>query len=99
MPLIIILRFLFSLLSLAILAGAAYLLWRWYDGYLVEGPDGIVRRVPEEWPLWLGLGMLAWSFAGGLVFRPLLASADKRVLKPTHSGGRTIQSPTGVRGL
>jgi pimeloyl-ACP methyl ester carboxylesterase len=95
MPLILILRFLFSLMSLAILAGSAYLLWRWYEGYFVEGPDGVVRRVREEWPLWVGLGLLAWSFAGGLIFKPLLATPDKRVLKPAHSGGRTIQSPTG----
>lgn len=95
MPLILIVRFLFSLLSLAIVAGSAYFLWRWYDGYLVEGPDGLVRRVREEWPLWVGLGMLAWSFVGGLAIRPLLASGDRRVLTPLRPEGRVIQSATG----
>jgi pimeloyl-ACP methyl ester carboxylesterase len=97
MPLILILRFISSLASLALLAGAAYLLWRWYDGYFVEGPDGIARRIREDWPLWVGLGLIAWSFLGGLLLRPLLAGPNKRVLRPLPSDGPIIQSPTGSK--
>lgn len=97
MPLILILRFVSSLASLALLAGATYLLWRWYDGYFVEGPDGIARHVREEWPLWVGLGLIGWSFLGGLSLRLVIAGPDKRVLKPLPSDGTIIQSSTGSK--
>ena len=72
MPLILILRFLFSLLSLAIIAAAAYFLWRWYDGVAVQDTAGVVHLIREDWHLWVGLGALVWSFAGGFVLRPHL---------------------------
>jgi pimeloyl-ACP methyl ester carboxylesterase len=95
MPLILILRFFFSLLSFAILGVAAYCLWRWYDGVLYRDAEGVLHRIREDWPLWLGLGALAWSFAGGLVLRPILAGKDRRVLKAVRSQGRFEKSPTG----
>jgi pimeloyl-ACP methyl ester carboxylesterase len=95
MPLILILRFLFGLLSLAILGLAAYLLWRWYDGTLLRDSVGLVYRVREDWLLWVGLGALVWSSAGGMLLRPMLARPDKRVLKPTKADGQTITSPSG----
>jgi pimeloyl-ACP methyl ester carboxylesterase len=96
-PLIPILRFLFSLVSLAILGAAAYFLWRWYDGTVVIDAEGVAHRLREDWPLWLGLGALAWSFLGGLVIRPLIAGPDDRVLKAGRSNGRMITSPTGSK--
>ena len=95
MPLILILRFLFSLLSLGILAAAGYFIWRWYDGVLVPDPSGVVHRIREDWPLWAAAGALAWSFLGSLVLKPFLAGVDRRVLKPVRSNGRTLKSPTG----
>lgn len=95
-PLILIVRFLFSLASLALLVASAYLLWRWYDGYFTERPDGVLIHVREQWPLWTGLAMLGWSGLGGLLLRPLIAGPDKRVLKPVHAAGLTINSTTGA---
>jgi hypothetical protein len=95
MPLILIARFLFSLVSLAILGAAAYFLWRWYDGVVFIDTEGVVHRIREDWPLWLGIAALAWSFLGGLIVRPILAGPDKRVLKAVRSEGRVITSPTG----
>ena len=96
MPLILILRFLFSLLSLAILGSAAYFLWRWYDGVTVIDADGVVHRIREDWPLWIGAGALAWSLLGGLFLKPLLAGRDRRVLTLLRAKvARTIESPTG----
>jgi hypothetical protein len=54
----------FALFSLIILAAAAYLLWTWYQGELVRYPDGVVVRVREDWRLWAGVPLLAWSFIG-----------------------------------
>ena len=95
MPLILILRFLFSLLSLAIFCAAAYFLLRWYDGVPVRDLEGVVHQIREDWCLWTGLGALAWSFLGGLVLKPLLAGPDRRVLKSQRSSGRTLSSPSG----
>ena len=95
MPLILILRFLFSLFSIAILAVAAYFLWRWYDGVTVRDTAGVVHRIRDDWHLWVGVGALTWSGLGGLVLRPLLAGHDKRVLKAVPGSARMITSPTG----
>jgi pimeloyl-ACP methyl ester carboxylesterase len=95
MPLILLACFLTSILSVGILAAAGYFFWRWYEGVVVIDSAGIVHRIQEDWPLWVGLGALAWSFLGGFLIKPLLASPDKRVLKSDRSNGRTITSATG----
>ncbi|KQW81083.1 hypothetical protein ASC89_04425 [Devosia sp. Root413D1] len=96
MPLILILRFLFSLLSFAILGAAGYFLWRWYNGTVVIDADGVVHRIREDWTLWLGIAGLAWSFIGGLLLKPVLAKRDVRLLKPAETSEvRTLESPTG----
>lgn len=62
MPLMIIVRFLLSLVSLAILAGSVYLLAEWYDGtiYMLEN-DGEMVRHRELWMLLVGAALLAFS--------------------------------------
>ena len=49
MPLIAIARFLFSFLSLVLLAACAYLLWSWYQGDLVRDANGVLYLVREDW--------------------------------------------------
>jgi hypothetical protein len=51
-----ILRALFALLSLIILAAAGYLLWSWYHGDLIRDADGVLRH-RDGWRLWTGLGV------------------------------------------
>jgi pimeloyl-ACP methyl ester carboxylesterase len=97
MPFLIIVRFLFSLVSWGVLAAAGWLLWEWYDGALVMGEDGLLRRVREDWQLWLGAGLLAWSFVGGFILRPLLAKPDRRTLDAHHGDGEIIEGARGAK--
>jgi pimeloyl-ACP methyl ester carboxylesterase len=75
---ILILRLLFSALSLAILAAAGYLIWSWYDGEVVVLANGELDRVRENWRLWTGLGLLLWSFFGRLIVLPLTSRSDRQ---------------------
>lgn len=96
MPLVLILRFIFGVLSLAILGAAAYFLWRWYDGVTVVDTDGVVHRIREDWPLWIAAGASVWSFLGGLILKPLVAGRDRRVLNLVRAEeAHVIDSPTG----
>lgn len=95
MPILVISRFLFMLLSLAVLAASAYLLWQWYDGDLVERADGVAVRVRTDWYLWLGAALLAISFLGRLIVGPLLAKRDTDLSKPQRSNGGMIKGMSG----
>ena len=95
MPLLSIVRFFTGLLSLLILAAAGYLLWSWYDGDLLRNSAGVLHRERENWRLWTGLGLLAWSFAGRSAMVVLLARSDKRPTKALHGEGQMLSSPTG----
>jgi pimeloyl-ACP methyl ester carboxylesterase len=67
---------LFSWLSLAILLGAAYLLWSWQHGYDWRGADGLWRHSQgAAWRLYMGGGLLAWSAFGRFI---VLATLGKR---------------------
>lgn len=94
MPLLGLIRFFTTLLSLAILAAAGYLLWSWYDGHLVRDAAGVLQRERESWRLFTGLGLLAWSFIGRTILPLLLAGRDVRATRATRGSGQTIASPT-----
>jgi pimeloyl-ACP methyl ester carboxylesterase len=96
MPLLVIARLLFAILSWIILGAAIYLLWDWYRGDFVQDPDGILLRVREPWLLWTGLGLLAWSFLGRMVVTPLISRKDRTPTRPTRGAGRTISSASGA---
>jgi pimeloyl-ACP methyl ester carboxylesterase len=98
MPLIAFARFLFSILSLAVLGLCAYLLWTWYQGDLVRDADGVLYRVREDWRLWVGLALLAWSFLGKVIITPLIATPDKAARsKPTRGEGAMITGASGAQ--
>ena len=68
MPIMSLPRMILSLISLLILAAAAYLLWSYLHGVQVELADGTARRVHgAPWRLYVGSACLAWSFLGRLV--------------------------------
>jgi pimeloyl-ACP methyl ester carboxylesterase len=68
MAIITIPRLLLSLLSLAILAGAIYLGWSWYEGFDVVYRDGSIRHFHgEAWRLYTAIGLLGWSLLGRFV--------------------------------
>lgn len=96
MPLIPGLQFLFTLLALAILGAAAWLLGDWYFGEWVQ-VDGDLVHVREAWRLWLGLGLLGWSFLGRPVILALVARRDVVPSRATRRASRMIESDTGSR--
>jgi pimeloyl-ACP methyl ester carboxylesterase len=96
MPLLSIIRFFTTLLSLAILGTAGYLLWTWYQGDWIRDAAGVPERVRDDWRLWTGLGLLAWSFLGRMVMLPLLARRDERPTKPERSQGQEIAGANGA---
>lgn len=96
MPLISFVRFFTTLISVAILATAGYLLWSWYEGDLVRDAFGTLSREREPWRLWTGVGLLAWSVVGGSVIKFMLARPDKRSTRAERGNGQVIASPTGA---
>ena len=88
-------RFLTTLLSLAILAAAGYLLWSWWQGDLVLGADGLLHRDRDDWRLWAGGALLAWSLLGRVVVLALLGKGDTRPTRAQRGNGERIASPTG----
>jgi pimeloyl-ACP methyl ester carboxylesterase len=95
MPLIGVVWFLFSLLSLAVWGGAGYLFWSWFDGQSVANIDGELVREREDWRLWTGLALLAWSLLGRFIITPLIAKPDKHPRHFARQGGRMIESDQG----
>lgn len=97
MPLLLVVRFLLSLVSLAILGYAGYLLYEWYDGtQYVREVDGVLVRDRENWMLWLGLALLAFSGLGRFLLLPLLAKPDTDPSKAERSAGTMIKSASGA---
>lgn len=81
MPILSIFRLLFTLVSLALLGAAGYLLWEWYDGDLIRTVDNELIVIRRDWQLWLGIAMLVWSVFGKLPLSFLLAGPDNDPLK------------------
>lgn len=76
MPLLSLVRLLTTLISIAILAAAAYLAWRWYDGNWIRDADGELIQSRENWHLWIAVAFGMLSAFGKTVVAPLLAGRD-----------------------
>jgi pimeloyl-ACP methyl ester carboxylesterase len=96
MPLIAILRTLFGVISLFVLAAAAYLLWTWSEGSLRLGPDGLPFRVHKAWRLWTAIAVLAWSIFGRWLTLPLIARGGGGPAKARHRVGQTLNGASGA---
>jgi pimeloyl-ACP methyl ester carboxylesterase len=97
MPLLSIFRLIFTLISWAILAGAAYLLWRWSQGTIVVDEGGREHLIREDWLLWVGLGLGGWSlFLGKFFWNLVLARADDDGIVPERGDGRTLTGADGA---
>ena len=96
MPLLQIAGWLAGLLSWAILAGGAYLLWSWGHGEIIRDVDGDLLRVREDWRLWVGLALAAWSFGGGRwLMLLLLARRDQEPTRPRRLSGDLVSGASG----
>ncbi|MDB5451927.1 MAG: alpha/beta hydrolase [Caulobacteraceae bacterium] len=87
-------RFLAAILSALILAAAAYLLWTWCQGEWVRDGDVLVR-MRDDWRLWVGGGLLAWSFLGRLIIPLILAKGGGRRTTARYGQGRIEQGASG----
>ncbi|HEY0101945.1 MAG TPA: alpha/beta hydrolase [Brevundimonas sp.] len=96
MPLISIVAFFLILGSLAVLGFAAWLLGDWYLGETlwVEG-ERLFHR--EDWRLWLGLALLAWSFAGRWMVLLLAAKPDRKAADLRRRDSAAIEGATGEK--
>lgn len=63
---------------------------------MVENADGTLARTRDDWRLWAGLGLLAWSFFGRLIVTPLLARGDKVPSRPERGEGRSLTGASGA---
>ncbi|HVI31017.1 alpha/beta hydrolase [Phenylobacterium sp.] len=95
MPLLSIIRFFTTLLSLLVLGAAGYLLWTWYQGEWVRDAVGVPRTVREDWRLWAGMGLLAWSTLGRFLVLPLIARGDHRPTEPRRGNGHEVNGANG----
>ena len=90
-----LLRALFTIVSISILIAAACLLYDWYRGDVVVSADGVFHRERNEWKMWAGGALLAWSFLGRWPVLWLLARRDTDPSRPERAGGRMVQSTNG----
>ncbi|MDY6925018.1 MAG: alpha/beta hydrolase [Pseudomonadota bacterium] len=84
MILLVLLQRLFSLVSLAVLGVAGWLLWRWYDAWHVAQTLGIEE--PSNAPLWWGAGLLAFSLLGRFPILMLLGRGGSAPLASQVEG-------------
>jgi pimeloyl-ACP methyl ester carboxylesterase len=96
MPLLSIFRFIFTLLSWLVLAGAIYYLWQWWEGTSYIDEAGNVVREREAWPLWVGGFLAAWSLLGRFFWRLVLARGRDEVT-PARGNGTLIEGVEGDR--
>jgi len=98
MPLLIFARLLSSIASLAVLYGAGYLLWSWYDGDVYITATDTLERTREDWRLVLGVALIAFSFLGRFVIVPLLGRPDtaETRLDLQRAAGDILDTPTGA---
>lgn len=96
MPPVTFVRFVLSLVSLAILAGSAYLLWSWAEGEVLRTESGEVLRIREDWRLWTGLALALWSLFGRLLLTPFLGRAEQDPPRYKRAQGRAIPGANGA---
>ena len=74
MPLQLLTRWIFGLLSLAVLISAGWLLYDWWR----------YEQDSDDWRLWTGLGLLAFSFLGRLLVLLLIGKGGRPPVVAAH---------------
>jgi pimeloyl-ACP methyl ester carboxylesterase len=86
-----------ALVSLAVLAAGAYLIWSWYDLRDALEPlagDAVVDT--QDWRLWTGGALLAWSFLGRLPISLLLGRKSDDGDRMQRQPGVQVETPDGA---
>ena len=79
MPLLSILRFKFTLISLALLALGLWAAFSWYDDEAYRTVEGNFHVVLVDWRVWLAGLLLAWSFLGKFFWVKILGKPDRGI--------------------
>ncbi|HEX8569233.1 MAG TPA: alpha/beta hydrolase [Caulobacteraceae bacterium] len=85
-----LLRLLTTLLSVALLGVAIYLIWSGYDHQA-----DYVEADEDEWRLWFGWGLLLLSFTGRFLWPMLLAKGGGKHPPVNRAAGHTLTAPDG----
>ena len=96
MAITFLLRAIFTIVSVALLVAAVVLLGNWYGGDRVQTADGVIHIHRDNWNLWTGIALLAWSFLGRIPILFMLARKDTDPMRPRRDNGQTVESPTGA---
>lgn len=88
-------RLLAAILSALLLAAAGYLLWSWYQGAWTLTPSGVFVRVREDWRLWTGVGLVAWSLLGRMILPLVLAKGGGRPIYGKRGDGEMVAGASG----
>ena len=96
MFLLSLLRFFAGLVSLLILAAAIYLLASWYAGDWISAGDGRLVRERDDWRLWAGLGLMAWSCFGWFLAPLLVGTRDEQAPSTAAVEGRELPQAGGI---
>jgi pimeloyl-ACP methyl ester carboxylesterase len=91
-----LLQRLFALLSLALLAVGAYLVWSWYDLRDVLEPLPSDVFDTQDWRLWTGGALIAWSFLGRLPISLLLGRRGDDADRLKREPGLQVETPDGA---
>ena len=98
MPPIILIVFLLNFLAVAVLIGAGWFGWTWYDGATLRTAGGQLTTVREDWRLWTAVALAGWSFLGRFIMLTVLARPDGKSDRstPARHHGRWIEGEDGA---
>jgi pimeloyl-ACP methyl ester carboxylesterase len=97
MTFLTLLQRILALLSLIVLVAAGYFLWTWWDvqDFARDGLTNAGAR--ENWRLYLGAALLAWSFLGAAPVRLLLGRSGGEGRRLQRGEGTHVDTPDGSR--
>jgi pimeloyl-ACP methyl ester carboxylesterase len=87
---------LFVLASLVLLAFGGYLLWSWWRLHEILQPQPGEVLDTQEWRLWVGGALIAWSLLGRLPVALLLGRRGDDAARLKREPGVQIETPEGA---
>ena len=97
MTFLTLLQRILALLSLSILAAAGYFLWTWWDAHEFARDGLFDADARENWRLYLGAGLLAWSILGAAPVRFLLGRSSGEGGRLRRGQGAHAEASDGSR--